>query len=175
MTETLDLTLDNFTDRTGSRFRVSKEQAARIALTDLSDEDRNALVGLSVDEAADRLGARGLKGKPLNWVEEALELLAHGWSDSMALSREGAFQEFLADGGLDKLEKRPPAIPDELYLDPELTVDNFPEKVEALIGRKRRFRVSREQHQRIKAGTLSREGALAETVAEIVAKRTEQQ
>lgn len=113
---TSDLTTENFTERTGFRFRISQEQKDRIA--------------------------------------------------AGALTREGAFQEFLASGGLERLQKsRRPDVPLELYQDPELTVENFSEKVKALTGVARRFRVSREQRQRIKAGTLTREQALAEIVA----------
>lgn len=113
---TTDLTIENFTERTGFRFRISQEQKGRIA--------------------------------------------------AGSLTREGAFQEFLASGGLERLQKsRRPDVPLELYQDPELTVENFSEKVKALTGVARRFRVSREQRQRIKAGTMTREQALAEIVA----------
>lgn len=115
-----DITLDNFTERTGMRFRISREQRDRIHAGELT--------------------------------------------------REGAFQEFLQSGGLEKVQNRPPDIPKSVYLDPDLTVDNFPDKVEAATGVKRRFRVSREQSARIKAGELTREQALAETVE---AKRNE--
>jgi hypothetical protein len=165
MTTTMDVTLDNFTEATGTRFRVSKLQAARIALTNLNNEGRQALVGLTIDQAADALDARNAKGKPFNWVEEALELIKRGWQDDMSLTREGALQEFIEDGGLERLKDRRPDIPDSVYLDPDLTVANFPEKVKAAIGVARRFRVSREQHVRVKDGSLTRDEALAEIVA----------
>lgn len=161
----MDLTLENFTERTGSRFRVSKLQAARIALTELSDEARQSLVGATIDQAADILGARNSKGNPLNWVETAIELVTQGWNDTMTLTREGAFQEFLSEGGLDRLQNRRPDIPDSVYLDPELTLSNFSDKVKEAIGVARRFRVSGEQYQRISAGELTREQALAEVIA----------
>jgi len=84
---------------------------------------------------------------------------------SGALNREQAFQEWLAGGGLQKLQSRRPAVPDSVYFDPDLTPDNFSAKTEAAIGVPCRFRVSREQKARIDAGTLTREGALAEIVA----------
>lgn len=115
---TTDLTIENFTERTGFRFRVSQEQKQRIA--------------------------------------------------AGSLTREGAFQEFLTSGGLDRLQKsRRPDVPLEVYQDPELTVENFSEKVKQLTGVARRFRVSREQRQRIKAGTLTREQALAENITAV--------
>lgn len=112
---TSDLTVDNFSESTGFRFRVSREQKARI--------------------------------------------------DANELTREGAFQEFLASGGLERLQGRPQDIPDSIYLDPDLTVENFASKVEAIIGKRRRFRVSREQKARVKAGELTRTDALAEIVS----------
>jgi len=113
-----DLTIDNFTERTGFRFRISREQKGRIA--------------------------------------------------AGTLTREGAFGEFLASDGLGRLQKsRRPDVPLEIYQDPDLTVDNFSEKVKTLTGIARRFRVSREQRQRIKAGTLTREQALAEIVSSV--------
>lgn len=115
---TTDLTVVNFTERTGFRFRISREQKARIA--------------------------------------------------AGTLTREGAFQEFLSSGGVDRLNKsRRPDVPLEVYLDPELTVENFSEKVKALTGVARRFRVSREQRARIEAGTLTREQALSEIVESV--------
>ena len=121
MTTTMqDLTLDNFTERTGFRFRISREQKSRI--------------------------------------------------DVGSLTREGAFQEFLERGGLEELQKRSrPDIPDSVYLEDGLTLDNFAERVAAIVGVARRFRVSREQKTRIDGSTLTREGALAEVIA---AKRT---
>jgi hypothetical protein len=113
-----DLTIDNFAERTGFRFRISREQKDRIA--------------------------------------------------AGTLTRRDAFSEFMASGGVDRLQKsRRPDVPLQVYLDPELTVDNFSEKVKALTGIARRFRVSREQRLRIKAGTLTREQALAEIISSV--------
>jgi len=123
---TTDLTLDNFTERTGIRFRVSREQKNQI--------------------------------------------------DAGTLTREQAFQDFLNNGGLDKLKERPQDIPDSVYLDPDLTLENFTDKVEAAIGVRRRFRVKGDQKERMDAGNLTREQALAEIVAakqQTVASATE--
>jgi len=117
---TMDLTIDNFTERTGFRFRISRDQKTAI--------------------------------------------------DAGELTREQAFAQFMAEGGLERLQGRRPEIPDSLYLEDGLTLDNFSDRVEATIGVSRRFRVSRDQHARIKAGELSREQALAEVVS---AKRAE--
>ncbi|MCV0439834.1 MAG: hypothetical protein K5880_14495 [Hydrogenophaga sp.] len=116
----MDLTIENFTERTGFRFRISRDQKALI--------------------------------------------------DDGQLTREQAFAEFLAGGGLERLQGRRPEIPDSLYLEDGLTLENFSDRVEAAIGVSRRFRVSREQHARIKDGQLTREQALAEVVS---AKRAE--
>jgi len=81
------------------------------------------------------------------------------------LTRDQAFTQFIEGGGLERLQGRPGSIPNSVYLDADLTLDNFSEKVEAAIGTPRRFRVSREQYARIEAGSLTREQALAEVVA----------
>ena len=81
------------------------------------------------------------------------------------LTREQAMQEFLANGGLERLKvSRRPDVPDEVFTDPTLTIANFSDKVKNLTGVSRRFRVTQEQRGRIAAGTLSREQALAEIV-----------
>lgn len=119
-TTTQDLNIDNFTEVTGFRFRVSRNQKARI--------------------------------------------------DANTITREQAFQEFLERGGLEELQKRSrPEIPDSVYLEPGLTLENFSERVKASIGIERRFRVSRDQKNRIADGSLTREGALAEIVAAKIA------
>jgi len=90
---------------------------------------------------------------------------------SGTLTREQAFNDFLANGGLEKLKnKSRPEVPDEVYHMDGLTLENFGEFVEKKIGVSRRFRVSREQAKRIEEGTLTREQALQETIA---AKRQE--
>ena len=115
MTMTSDLTIDNFTQRTGFRFRVNRDQKTQI--------------------------------------------------NEGTLTREQAFEAFLAAGGLERLEGRPSDIPDSVYLDPTLTLENFSDVVKATTGTSRRFRVSRDQHALIKDGTLTREQALAEVIA----------
>lgn len=115
METTDNLTLENYTQVTGRRFRVSRDQNERIA--------------------------------------------------AGTLTREGAFQEFLEQGGPETVEKRTrPEIPLSVYLEEGLTIDNFAERVESVIGVRRRFRVSREQSERIDNGTLTREGALQEVI-----------
>lgn len=120
MTSTMDLTIDNFTERTGFRFRISRDQKAAI--------------------------------------------------DANTLTREQAFAQFLADGGLKRLQARRPEIPDSIYLEDGLTLENFSQRSAAAIGVSRRFRVSRDQHALIKEGQLTREQALAEVIS---AKRAE--
>jgi len=167
-TTTENLTLENFTKETGFRFRVSKLQAARIALTAMDPADRQALAVLDKEQAADKLDARNPKGTPLNWVKEAVEL-ADGWDGSLNLTREVAFQDFLENDGLAGLQKKTrqqQEIPDSIYREPGLTLANFTDRVEAAISVRRRFRVSREQHAKITAGEMTREQALEETIKE---------
>lgn len=114
-TSTSDLTLENFTEKTGFRFRISREQQAKI--------------------------------------------------NDKSLTREEAFREFLDGGGLERLQQRSkPEVPDSVYLEDGLTIDNFSERVKLATGTARRFRVSREQAQRIEAGTITREQALLEII-----------
>lgn len=75
------------------------------------------------------------------------------------LTREVAFQEFLAAGGLEKVIPRKQQIPDEFYLQEGLTADNFSERLLAQTGIVRRFRISKD-----KAG-LTRDQALQEIIA----------
>lgn len=114
-----DLTLENFHEKTGFRFRVSNEQNERIA--------------------------------------------------AGTLTREQAFQDFLASGGAAKLKPRKPEVPDSIYLCDGLTVANFSERVQAATGVARRFRMSREQCKRHKDGVLTREQALQEVIASVKA------
>ena len=115
-TSTDELTLENFTERTGFRFRISREQQAKI--------------------------------------------------EGGSLTREQAFSEFLTGGGLERLQQRSkPEVPDSVYLEDGLTIENFSERVKAATGTARRFRVSREQAQRIENGSLTREQALVEIIA----------
>jgi hypothetical protein len=111
-----DLTIDNFKERTGFRFRISKEQNARI--------------------------------------------------EAGQLTRDQAFQEFLNNGGFDKMKSRRFEIPENVYSDPTLTLDNFSERVHSATGRKHRFRMSREQSARFERGELTREQAFAEMLAQ---------
>jgi len=160
-----DLNIDNFAERTGLRFRINKEQAARIALTRADQATRQSLVGLNKEEAADVLNARNKNNKPLNWVELAAKM-ADGWDGSLALTREQAFEDFLAEGGLERLQNRPVDIPLSVYLDADLTLENFSAKVEEAIGSPRRFRASQEQHALIKSGQMTREEALQQVIEE---------
>lgn len=82
------------------------------------------------------------------------------------LTREQAFDDFLKNGGLNNTpSKRSVVIPEEIFQDPTLTLDNFSERVLAATGQKTRFRVSREQQVRVAANQLTREQAFAEFVA----------
>ena len=152
--------LDTFVETTGSRFRMTKEQTARVALTGLSVDDRSRVAAMSVDDAADLFKARSPKGKPLGWVEKAVEF-AQNWRDDMSLSREQAFAEFLAAGGLERVQSKKPEVPTAVWLDPELTIVNFEEKTFKATGHKIRFRILKDQTER----KLSRAEALAEVVA----------
>lgn len=152
--------LDTFVETTGSRFRMTKEQTARVALTGLSVEARTRVATLSVEDAADFLKARSPKGKPLGWVEKAVEF-AKNWRDDMSLSRERAFEEFLSAGGLEKVKNKKPEVPAAVWLDPELTIENFEDKTFKATGHKIRFRILKDQTER----KLSRAEALAEIVA----------
>lgn len=116
----MNLTIDNFTEQTGFRFRISRKQK------------------IAINEGT--------------------------------LTREQAFQQFLQSGGLKRLQERRPEIPDSIYLEDGLTLENFSQRVEAAIGVSRRFRVSRDQHAKIKSGEITREQALAEVIS---AKRAE--
>ena len=160
-----ELNIDNFSESTGFRFRVTKEQAARIAVTDLLDPEREKLGKMTIAEAANFLKAKNTNDEPLSWVEEAIEL-ASTWEASMSLTREQAFDVFIRNGGLERLNGRRPEVPDSVYLDPTLTLENFSDKVKEATGVSRRFRVSREQNAAIKAGTLTRQQALSAIIAE---------
>lgn len=165
MTLTDDLTIENFTQKTGHRFRMTKLQTARVALTKLEPEKIARVATMSLQDAADFLNAKNTKnGKPLGWVEEAVKL-ADGWDGSQALTREQAFQEFLTEDGPERLKNRKPELPLSFWLDPELSLDNFTEKAFALVGDKRRFRRPKEH----KNSGLSREESFVKTVAD---KRT---
>lgn len=159
---TQEYTLNNFVQESGTRFRMTKEQTARVTITDLSVEDRNRVAAMTVEEAADFFNARSSNGKPLGWVEKAV-VFANAWFDHLSLNRDGAFQEFLTNDGPKRLTERKPEVPVSVWLDAELTLDNFEEKTFAATGFKIRFRIRKDQTQR----SMSREEALAEVVAQV--------
>jgi len=168
--ETKTYTLENFTQETGTRFRMTKKQTARVELTRrTTPEDRQRIASMSLEEAADFFKAKNTKGEPLGWIEDAITL-AQVWEDSMSLDREGAFQEFLASGGPQRVATKKPAVPVSVWLDPELTLDNFEEKALAATGHKLRFRIRKNQTAR----GLSREEALAEVIEEVRNKINEE-
>lgn len=170
MTDSLDLT--RFTKETGFRFRVTNRQKAQIELTKLSEAERAQVAQAALDAVPALFGVQEQR----KWMEIAQEL-AGSWSDDLALTREAAYEAFMAvssdtgQTGLDKLRSRKPAIPDEIFLQEGLTLENFSERLEVLIGVKRRFRLSRPLAARVKAKEITREQAFAETVA---AKRAAQ-
>lgn len=86
------------------------------------------------------------------------------------LTREQAFEEFLAKGGVEKLKPRKPEIPDSVYLSDGLTLENFSERVKEATGVARRFRMSRAQSALATESKLTREQALAEVIASVKAK-----
>jgi hypothetical protein len=164
-----DYTLDNFTEKTGFRFRVNNKQKARIALTSLTDDQRQQVAQMNLEEAADFFKARNSNNTPLLWIKEVADI-ASNWTDDQALTREGAFEEFLAGNGLKTLQDKKPDIPDAVFLQPDISLENFQDRVEAAIGTKRRFRMSREQKQR----GISHQDAFNETVARIRAANTQE-
>ena len=164
-TTTTELTIDNFAKETGFRFRVTKQQSARIALTPVSEADRTQVSTMDIEAAADFFNARSATGKALGWVEVAIET-AGNWQDSMTLTREGAFTEFMTPDengqtGLDRLQGRRPEIPTSVFLTDGLTLENFPQRVENAIGVAVRFRRSSDQTHR----GLTREESLNESIA----------
>lgn len=152
--------LENFIQETGSRFRMTQDQTARVALTTLSVEDRSKVAAMSVEKAAGFFKAVSPKGKPLGWVAKAVEL-AGNWRDELSLNRKTAFEEFISGGGLDKIKERKPEVPLAVWTDPELTIENFEDKTFKATGHKIRFRILKEQTAR----KLSRAEALAEIIA----------
>lgn len=172
----VQLTADNFMSETGKRFRINNKQKARIELTKLTTDERQELSEIlkncesEIETDDQMMRAFGLK-KYARWLNEVPDVLFTWNDDTSPLTREGAFKEFMNSGGLDRLLNQKPEIPDEVFLDDDLTFENFEDKVEAAIGVKKRFRVSRDQHARIKEGTLTREEAFQEMVAQIRAKQ----
>lgn len=152
------LTEDNFRAETGFRFRVTNPQKARIELAKLDDAARQRVAaGMSRDELATLFGEKEFR----NWMK-LVQDEADGWTDERSLTRAGAFQQFLMEGGLEKLRGRKQEVPLTVWLDAELTVETFSDKVEAATGEVRRFRRLKIQKER----GLSREQALAEVVAQ---------
>lgn len=56
------------------------------------------------------------------------------------------------------------SIPQSVWQDATLTLDNFTERVKQATGSTRRFRVTKEQNQLITEGKLTREQAFQQTV-----------
>ena len=98
---------------------------------------------------------------------EQNERIANG-----SLTREQAFAEFVAAGGASKLKPRKPEVPNEVYLSEGLTLENFTQRIQEATGIARRFRMSREQCARHKAGSLTREAALQEVIASVKANES---
>jgi hypothetical protein len=87
--------------------------------------------------------------------------------DAGEITREQAFEEFRDNGGVDRRinagktpTRRYPAIPASFWLDPELTLDNYAEKIAEATGIPRRFRVPRN----LQGQDLTREEAFARVV-----------
>jgi hypothetical protein len=104
-TSTENLTLENFYEKTGLRFKVTKEQQARISAGELT--------------------------------------------------REQALQEFVNSSALEKALSRKaatdsrPDIPDEVFVDPDLNLSNYREKVAQYGGpTSARFRRTKDQISR---------------------------
>lgn len=150
-----------FTKETGFRFRVTKEQKARIELTKLTDAERSQAVTATPEQLQVLFGLKEYH----KWLE-LVPGLAAKWDSTLALSRDAAYEQFRQAQGLERLQSRKPAIPDEIFLQEGLTLDNFSERLEALIGVKRRFRLSRELAKRVENKELTREQAFQETVAQ---------
>ena len=75
------------------------------------------------------------------------------------LTREQAFQEFIATGGLERIRKTKQNVPASVWEDAELTIDNFLSKTGL------RFRLTKEQASRVKDGSTTREQVFAEYIA----------
>jgi hypothetical protein len=158
--------IKTFTKETGFRFRVTKEQKARIELSKLSDAERTQAVTATPEELQTLFGLK----EHHKWLD-LVSAFAAKWEATLVLSREAAYEQFRQEQGLERLRGRKPSIPDEIFLQEGLTLENFSERLEALIGVKRRFRLSRSLAQRVVQKELTRDQAFAETVA---AKRAAQ-
>jgi hypothetical protein len=155
------LTLDNFRELTGHKFRVTNSQQARIFLTRLPDYERIALGGANAQRVAEIAG----KTTPSKWMELVGDF-ATKWNDdpSLPLTREQAFQEFLSGNGPDRIKNSKPDVPLSVYQDPNLTLENFSSKVEAAIGVKRRFRLPQDIAKRVANKEITREDGFQETI-----------
>lgn len=76
------------------------------------------------------------------------------------ITRQQAFEEFIANGGQKPRKPKAVEIPISVYLDESLTIDNFSDKVFAATGENRRFRINAAQRAR----GLTREQAFQEVV-----------
>lgn len=167
------LTLDNFRELTGYRFRVTNEQQARIYLTGLSDDARTALAGANPERVADIVGKRNHEGNPFRWMTLVGDF-ATNWTTDLQLTREQAFNEFVSSQGLERLEGRKPDVPLSVYQDQTLTLTNFSERVEAATGHKRRFRLPTDLAERVENKEITREQGFQETVQRILTSAQEQ-
>jgi hypothetical protein len=149
-----------FTKETGFRFRVTKEQKARIELSKLSDTERAQAINASSEQLQTLFGLK----EHHKWLSLVPALVAK-WDATLVLSREAAYEQFRQERGLERLQGRKPSIPDEIFLQDGLTLENFSERLESLIGVKRRFRLARSLAQRVENKELTRQQAFAETVA----------
>lgn len=80
--------------------------------------------------------------------------------NSGEITREQAFQEALANGWLDREPLKKDPIPQSFWLTEGLTLENFSEVSNRVLGKTRKFRISKDQKDR----GLSREEAFAERV-----------
>jgi hypothetical protein len=167
-----ELNLGNFREQKGVRFRTTNPQQARIVLTGLSPEQRAALAGLSAGEVAVALNKHNAKGQPFRWMALVGELAAN-WSSESELTREKAFEEFVASGGVQALDDRKPPVPDSVYLEEGLTLENYQDRVLAATGVRRRFRLSTDLSEKVRNKTMTREQAFQETISRVRAQAQE--
>jgi hypothetical protein len=155
-----------------TRFRLTDGQKARVEITKLSEDARNSLVNMN-----DNLEIAALfqLKNPSRWFNEIQGLLEN-WNSDLELTREQAYQEFVDNGGPQRVEsnKSKSEIPLSLYLDDTLTIDNFNERATEATGSNRHFRLTSEQKTRVESGDLTREQAFQETVNNIRAKHAQE-
>jgi hypothetical protein len=163
-----DITLENFKERTGARFRMTEEQRARVVLTGFSDEQRATLASLSdiESELADFFNEK----KYRKWMGKA-HGLAGQWTAELELNREGAFREFVEQGGLERVRTRQPVIPLSVWVDPDLTLENFAAKVQEATGvANRKFRRLKEHFARNNS-QLERDLTPAEALLDVISRK----